>query len=393
MVGVWVPHEQMAAAIRDLPGVEVDIGPTGTGPAGAGPTGIGPTGTGPEGSGPAGTRAGAKHVGADEVEFYVPPFFLTAEAIAVLHQMPKLRVVQIQTAGVDKLIPHIRPGVTLCNARGAHDAGTAEWVVAAILASLREFDKFALAQAAERWDYHFTRCLDGSTVLIVGYGSIGRAVEERLAPFDVAVRRVARTARPGVVMHKVSLPSSHVLMRDGIPVTSVARTVVDLARTSPFRSGVVVADSALHGFKVGKAELEGVVRDCARWPGIAMARRVVAFSDALAESPFESIARVAFHDGGLPPPMLQVWIMAPDHAIGRVDFLWDQYATIAEADGAVKYADPDRARQQLKRDAELRRAGYEVVHFTWRDLAADPDQVIRWIKAGFGRSARLRTAR
>jgi hypothetical protein len=203
----------------------------------------------------------------------------------------------------------------------------------------------------------------------------------------------SRTARPGVVMHKVSLPSSHVLNRHGIPVTSVGRTVVDLARTLPFRSGVVVADSALHGFQAGKAELEGVVRDCAGWPGIARARRVVAFSDALAESPFESIARVVFHDGGLPPPMLQVWIIPPDHPVGRVDFLWDQHATIAEADGAMKYADPDRARHQLKRDAELRRAGYEVVHFTWRDLAADPDQVIGWIKAAFVRSARLRTAR
>jgi hypothetical protein len=203
----------------------------------------------------------------------------------------------------------------------------------------------------------------------------------------------SRTARPGVVMHKVSLPSSHVLNRHGIPVTSVGRTVVDLARTLPFRSGVVVADSALHGFQAGKAELEGVVRDCAGWPGIARARRVVAFSDALAESPFESIARVVFHDGGLPPPMLQVWIIPPDHPVGRVDFLWDQHATIAEADGAMKYADPDRARHQLKRDAELRRAGYEVVHFSWRDLAADPDQVIGWIKAAFVRSARLRTAR
>lgn len=203
----------------------------------------------------------------------------------------------------------------------------------------------------------------------------------------------SRTFRPGISMHKVSLPTEHVRVRDGIPVTSVARTVVDLARTLPFRAGVVVADSALHGYQVGKGELEAVLRQCTRWPGVAKARRVVAFADALAESPFESIARVAFRDGGLPPPMLQVWIMGPGHPIGRVDFLWDQHATIAEADGAVKYADPDRARQQLKRDAELRRAGYEVVHFTWRDLAADPDQVIGWIKAAFSRSARLRNAR
>ncbi len=202
-----------------------------------------------------------------------------------------------------------------------------------------------------------------------------------------------RRRRPDLHVHTAALPPTHVRVRDGIPVTSVARTVVDLARTLPFRAGVVVADSALHGFQCGKGELEAVLRDCARWPGIVRARQVVAFSDALAESPFESIARVAFRDGGLPPPMLQVWIMAPDHPIGRVDFLWDKHATIAEADGAVKYADPERARHQLKRDAELRRAGYEVVHFTWHDLAATPDRVIAWIRAGFARSARLGTAR
>ena len=154
-----------------------------------------------------------------------------------------------------------------------------------------------------------------------------------------------------------------------------------------------MADSAQHGYQVGKGELESVVRDCARWPGIAKARQVVEFSDALAESPFESIARVAFRDGGLPPPMLQVWITASGRAIGRVDFLWDKYATIAEADGAVKYADPYRARQQLNRDAELRRAGYEVVHFTWHELADNPEQVIRWIRAAFARSARLGSVR
>jgi Protein of unknown function (DUF559) len=203
----------------------------------------------------------------------------------------------------------------------------------------------------------------------------------------------SRTGRPGTLMHKVALPDAHLRYRDGIPVTSVPRTVVDLARTLPFRAGVVVADSALHGYQVGKGELESVLRDCARWPGIAKARRVVAFSDSLAESPFESIARVAFAEGGLPKPMLQVWIVRSHDPIARVDFLWEKHATIAEADGTVKYADPGRARQQLRRDSELRRAGYEVVHFTWRDLVADPDQVIGWIRAAFGRAARLGAAR
>ncbi|HEX6933330.1 MAG TPA: DUF559 domain-containing protein [Streptosporangiaceae bacterium] len=101
---------------------------------------------------------------------------------------------------------------------------------------------------------------------------------------------------------------------------------------------------------------------------------------------------MAFDEGGLPPPELQVWVGREDRPIARVDFLWRQHATIAEADGALKYADPDRARQQLHRDADLRDAGFEVVHFSWRELTVSPDQVIGWITAAFGRAALLRRA-
>jgi very-short-patch-repair endonuclease len=75
-----------------------------------------------------------------------------------------------------------------------------------------------------------------------------------------------------------------------------------------------------------------------------------------------------------------------------VDFLWREYRTIAEADGALKYADPDRARQQLQRDAELRDAGFEVVHFSWRELMVNPAQVIERITAAFARATIFRSA-
>lgn len=180
-------------------------------------------------------------------------------------------------------------------------------------------------------------------------------------------------------------------MRGAVPVTSAARTVIDLARSTSFRSGVVVADSALRQRKTSKAELGAVIATCSRWPGIDRARQVVEFSDGLSESPFESIARVAFRDGGLPPPELQVWV-GDIRPIARVDFLWRKYGTIAEADGALKYTDPSRARQQLRRDAELREAGFEVVHFTWHELTVVPEQVLRSINAAFQRSDAIRAS-
>ncbi len=192
--------------------------------------------------------------------------------------------------------------------------------------------------------------------------------------------------RPAIRVRAAELPANQATVDGGVPVTTVARTVVDLARTLPFRSGVVVADSALHRRKVSKAGLDAVIATCSRWPGVERARRVVEFSDGRPESPFESISRVAFRDGGLPPPELQVWVGGDSGAVGRADFRWREHRTVAEADGALKYADPGRARRQLRRDADLREAGFEVVHFGWAELTMTPGQVIRAITAAFARA-------
>ena len=197
--------------------------------------------------------------------------------------------------------------------------------------------------------------------------------------------RGSSTGRPGIRVHKAALPTGDVTTCKGVPVTSVARTVVDLARTLPFAEGVAVADSALGDKRATRGELEAVLVRCERWPGIQRARRVVAFADPLAESVLESISRVAFHEHGLPPPELQVWVGDVDEIAGRVDFLWSEHRTIAEADGAIKYTGPARALAQLNRDARLREAGFEVVHFTWAEITRVPGQVADAIRAAFRR--------
>jgi Transcriptional regulator, AbiEi antitoxin len=195
------------------------------------------------------------------------------------------------------------------------------------------------------------------------------------------------TRRSGVRIHVAALPNEHVTVRGSVRVTSVARTVVDLARTSSFRSGVVVADSALRRGQTSKAELRSVLGACAQWPGVRRASQVVEFSDGLAESALESISRVAFRDHGLPAPELQAWVGGDQGVIGRADFLWRRYATVGEADGAVKYANPGRAISQLQRDASLRTAGFEVVHFTWDEIVRVPSQVAASIRTAFRRGA------
>jgi predicted transcriptional regulator of viral defense system len=191
-------------------------------------------------------------------------------------------------------------------------------------------------------------------------------------------------ARPAdVVFHASELPPEHVTRLFKLPVTTVARTVADLARTLPFLDGVVVADSALQQEKTTKPELQQVLKQCAAgWPGVRQARRVIDFADERAESPLESAARVVFAEADPPldPPELQVTIHGEEFA-ARVDFLWRAGKVIAEADGLVKYSDRNDLLAERERDHQLHAAGYTVVHFTWQELFQTPDVVLDRVRS------------
>ncbi|GAA4590711.1 2-hydroxyacid dehydrogenase [Streptomyces violaceoruber] len=132
--------------------------------------------------------------------FYVVPYMKPSTVgVRPLPGMRSVQVVQTLSAGIDHVEPglgHLPAGVRLCNARGVHEASTAELTLALILASLRGIPDFVRAQDRGEWLGGFRPALADRTVLIVGYGSIGAAIEDRVAPFEVApVVRVARSAR------------------------------------------------------------------------------------------------------------------------------------------------------------------------------------------------------
>jgi Protein of unknown function (DUF559) len=191
-------------------------------------------------------------------------------------------------------------------------------------------------------------------------------------------------ARPAdVVFHASDLPPADVTRLYDLPVTTAARTVMDLARTLPFMDAVVVADSALQQEKATKPELHQILKESAGWPGVKQARQVIEFADERAESPLESAARVVFEQSGLEPPELQATIHGPTFAY-RVDFLWRARQVIAEADGLVKYNERKDLLAERERDHLLHEAGYTVVHFTWRELFQTPDVVITRIRKALG---------
>ena len=134
-----------------------------------------------------------------EVDFYCLPYMGNGPSVAMIAQMPRLRVLQSLSSGVDNILGSVPEHVTLCNGSGLHhEESTAELAVSLILASLRQLPAFARDQTRHQWHHRRTDSLDGKRVLLVGYGGMGKAIEQRLQPFGARIARASRTARDGV---------------------------------------------------------------------------------------------------------------------------------------------------------------------------------------------------
>lgn len=193
--------------------------------------------------------AGGERPALDAVEFYVPSYMGSSEVVEVIDEMPALKVIQTQTAGFENLLPHLREGVTLCNARGVHDASTAELAVGLILASYRRLPQAVRNQDRGVWPVSYGE-LDDSladrTVLILGYGSIGEALERRLDGFECDIIRVARRAREGV--HPITdlpelLPRADVVVLL-TPATPETRGMVDAKFLARLKDGALLINVA-----------------------------------------------------------------------------------------------------------------------------------------------------
>lgn len=207
----------------------------------------------------------------EDIEF---DFWVAAMPPRILRrQWPHLKgvkVIQAPWAGVDTLLKLFPPGVTLCDARGVHDIPTAEWALAAILAMEKFLPLFIEMQRQGRWTagqqaqqidasspmkLSPTKIKDppapindvaDSTVLIVGYGSIGQAVEIRLAPFGAKFLRVARTAREGVLpLSKLDdlLELADIVVLTA-PLTSETRHLMDTKRLAKMKPGGLLVNAA-----------------------------------------------------------------------------------------------------------------------------------------------------
>lgn len=216
MVRAWVPYEDVAKRLPDTVAVDVYDG---------------------EAEPPASL---------DEVEFYVLPYTFARAPLHLMRDMPRLRVAQALTAGYEHVLPHLPAGVTLCNAAGVHDTSTAELAVTLILAALRGIPDFVRGQDRREWRHARHDSLADRTVLIVGYGGIGAAVERRLSGFETTVLRVASRPREGV--HGVDelpdlLPRADVVVLC-TPLTERTRGLVDAAFLARMRDHALLVNVA-----------------------------------------------------------------------------------------------------------------------------------------------------
>jgi phosphoglycerate dehydrogenase-like enzyme len=180
-----------------------------------------------------------------DVVFYTVPY----DRPYRLEPVPRLsgvRVIQALTAGYDDLAGIVSGDVTLCTVRGLHDSSTAELALGLILSSQRELPRFARAQAEGRWEHAHTRSLAGSRVLIVGYGSIGQALDARLRSCEAATIRVARRPRPDSDVHGVAsldalLPAADIVVLV-TPLTEDTRGLLDARRLALLPDGALVVN-------------------------------------------------------------------------------------------------------------------------------------------------------
>lgn len=188
----------------------------------------------------------------------------------------------------------------------------------------------------------------------------------------------------GAVRHRGPLPDEHVVVRHGIPCTSLARTVSDVARTMSFETAVCVADAALRtvagegGGRVDPQRGEQLRDDALRIArtfahGCSRAERALSFADARAQLPGESISRIRLHQLGFRSIRLQVRVAAPRGSY-YVDFALDDADAFGECDGRGKYRTAETVRRVL--DEEKQRedwirgtTGRRIVRWGFADIA------------------------
>ena len=198
------------------------------------------------------------------------------------------------------------------------------------------------------------------------------------------------TQQVEIHLHRQILPADQLSGQYDFPVTSVARSCIDVTREQGLAAGLVTADDALHRRLISQSDLVAVYdRSCRGRAGLRDGRRLLELVDANSESPLESVSRLAMQ--GLPEPRTQVEIRTMDgRFLGRADFFWDEFGVVGEADGRSKYTDDELWKEKLRENG-FTDHGLVVARWTWA-TARRPGALPAQLNGTFARARQLRLA-
>lgn len=192
---------------------------------------------------------GAPPDGAERIEFFVGRYDAPPPPAESLAALPALKVIQLVSAGVERWLDVVPPGVALYNGRGVHGGSTAELAVAGMLAVLRELPRFEEARKAHRWDQAVTDGLTGRRLLVLGAGDIGGRIAAAARAFDADTTMVARSARPGVrtLDELPALLPGHDVVALALPHTPETHRLVDADFLAAMPDGALLVNIARGG--------------------------------------------------------------------------------------------------------------------------------------------------
>jgi len=216
-------------------------------------------------------------------------------------------------------------------------------------------------------------CGAGAVVSHRSAGHLWGVCEARGGPVEVSLPSGNRGRRPGVRPHRVRLRRDEVTALDGIPVTTPARTILDLAAQASFREVEQAVALAERCGLVGREELERIVARYPRRAGVRVLRAILgaAAGPALTRSEGEERLLALIRKGRLPEPELNVTVERFE-----VDFLWRRARLVVEVDGFAFHGSRVRFERDRQRDAALAAAGFRVMRVTWRQLASEPEALL-----------------
>lgn len=179
-----------------------------------------------------------------QITFYVAPYMGGRKALEWTNSMPNLKILQVPNAGFDDALEFLRPGMILCNARGVHDASTAELAIALAISSRRGFYDFARAQQAGKWAPKRYESLNDSKIGIIGAGSIARTLASYLSPYDVEISFFSRSGSDGAIPISdldVHLPRLDILFLV-LPLNADSKHLINRKRLKLMKDGAVLVN-------------------------------------------------------------------------------------------------------------------------------------------------------